>query len=252
MSNELKAVRTVPLAVPFGRQVRDRGNLRGVGLSAVAHVAIIWLLIWAGRRLAEADRAPGEGDGLGGGGGGGGRVFAVYALPAALPPAPEFPALTVPSLAALMVPVERPPEEVPQQVSAEDLARLASAGIGAGQGPGAGTGSGGGAGGGTGPGTGSGTGPDSGGGGGRVFPPVPQQILMLPDDRPAELRGTTLTARFEISASGQVLRVTLDPVPRNRRFAGQLVEQLRRYLFTPAYTPDGRPIASVYEIRIEL
>ena len=251
MSNEQQAVRSIPLAVPFGRQVRERGVLRGVGLSAVAHVALIWFLIWVGQRIAEADRAPGEGDGPGGGGGGA-RVFAVYTLPAGLPPAPEFPVLTVPSLAALMVPVAQPPEEVPQQISAEDLARLASAGIGSGQGAGAGTGAGSGAGSGTGSGTGSGVGPDSGGRGGRVFPPVPRQILMLPDDRPAEVRGTALTARFEISATGQVLRVTLDPVPRNRRFAGQLVEQLRRYLFTPAYTPDGRPVASVYEIRIEL
>ena len=253
MSDEQKAVRPVPLAVPFGRQVREPGVIRGVGLSAVVHAALIWAVIWGGRRLADATRSPGPGDGPGGGGGGGGgRIFAVFALPPALPAAPEIPALRVPSLAALSVPVERPPEDVPLQISAEDLARLAGAGIGAGQGSGVGPGSGSGTGGGSGSGTGTGVGPDSGRGGGRVYPPVPQQILIPPTDRPSSVRGTTITARFEISATGEVLRVTLAPQPSDRRFASRFVEQMRRYTFTPAYTLDGRPIAAVFEIRFSL
>jgi len=254
MSDEHKAVRPVPLAVPFGRQVRERGFVRGVGLSAAFHAALIWAVVWGGQRLADATRAPGPGDGRGGGGGGGGgRIFAVFALPPALPPAPEIPALRVPSLAALSVPVERPPEDVPLQMSAEDIARLAGAGIGAGQGSGVGPGSGSGTGGGSGSGTGTGVGPDSGGGGGgRLYPPVPQQILIPPTDRPSAVRGTTITARFEISATGEVMRVTLDPEPRDRRFGARFVEQMRRYTFTPAYTLDGRPVAAAFEIRFSL
>jgi protein TonB len=255
MSIEHQAVRQVPLATPFGRQVRERGILRGVGLSAAVHVGLIALAIWGGRRLAEAGLAPGEGGGRSGGGGGGNRVFAVFTLPSALPPAPPAPALVVPSLQALTVPMTLPPEDVPQQISAEDLARLAQptgSGLGAGQGSGVGPGSGSGAGGGSGAGVGTGVGPDSGGVGGSYYPPQPQGIIMPPPDRPSELRGTTVIARFEISARGEVLRVTLDPPIRDRRFSGEFIERLRRYTFTPAYTRDGRPMAAPFEIRITL
>ena len=256
MSIEHRAVRQVPLATPFGRQVRERGILRGLGLSAAVHLGLIALAIWGGRRLGEAGLAPGEGGGRSGGGGGGGnRVFAVFTLPRALPPAPPAPALVVPSLQALTVPMTLPPEEVPQQVSAEDLARLAQpmgSGLGAGQGSGVGPGSGSGTGGGSGAGIGTGVGPDSGGAGGSYYPPQPQGIIMPPPDRPSELRGTTVIARFEISVRGEVLRVTLEPPIRNRRFNGEFIERLRRYTFTPAYTRAGQPMAAPFEIRITL
>lgn len=254
MSIEHQAVRQVPLATPFGRQVRERGILRGVGLSAVVHVALIALVIWGGRRLAEADLAPGDGGGRSGGGGGGGnRIFAVFALPTASPPLPPAPALVVPSLQALTVPMTQPPEAVPEQISAQDLARLAQpTGAGAGQGTGTGPGSGSGTGGGSGSGVGTGVGPDSGGAGGSYFPPQPQSIIMPPDPRPASVRGTTITARFEISSRGEVLRVTIDPAIRDRRFSDALVERLRSYVFTPAYTRDGQPMAAPFEIRITL
>jgi len=257
MSIEHQVVRQIPLATPFGRPARDRGILCGVGLSAAVHIGLIALAVWGGRRLAEAGLAPGEGGGRSGGGGGGGgnRGFVVFTLPAALPPAPAAPALVVPSLQALTVPMTLPPEEVPQQVSVEDLASLAQptgSGLGAGQGPGVGPGSGSGTGGGSGSGVGTGVGPDSGRGRGSYYPPQPQGIIMPPPDRPSELRGTTVTAHFEISARGEVLRVTLDPPIRDRRFSGEFVERLRRYTFTPAYTRDGRPMAAPFEIRITL
>jgi protein TonB len=256
MSIEHQAVRQVPLATPFGRQARERGILRGVGLSAAVHVGVIALAVWGGRRLAEAGLAPGEGGGRSGGGGGGGnRVFAVFTLPPALPPAPAAPALVVPSLQALTLPMALPAESVPQQVTAEEFASLAQptgSGLGAGQGSGVGPGSGSGTGGGSGSGVGTGVGPDSGGSGGSYYPPQPQGIIMPPPDRPSELRGTTVTARFEISARGEVLRVTLDPPIRDRRFSGEFIERLRRYTFTPAYTRAGQPMAAPFEIRITL
>lgn len=256
MSTESQADRHIPLATPFGRQVRERGVSPGVGLSAAVHVGIIALLVWGGRRMAEADFGPGSGQGRSGGGGGGGnRVFAVFALPPALPSLPPAPPLVVPSLAALTVPQIRPPEDIPEQVTPDELSRLAQptgAGLGEGQGSGTGPGAGSGSGGGSGSGVGTGIGPDSGGGGGRIFPPQPQGIIMPPPDRPASLRGTTVTARFEISATGEVLRVTLDPAIRDRRFNSEFLDRLRRYTFTPAYTREGRPIAAVFEIRITL
>ncbi|MEK7667165.1 MAG: hypothetical protein AAB409_00765 [Gemmatimonadota bacterium] len=256
MSIEHQAVRQVPLATPFGRQVRERGILRGVGLSAAVHVGLIALVIWGGRRLAEAGLAPGEGGGRSGGGGGGGnRVFAVFALPTASPPLPPAPALVVPSLQALTVPMTLPPEAVPEQISAEDLARLAQPtgpGAGAGQGTGTGPGSGSGTGGGSGSGVGTGVGPDSGGAGGSYYPPQLQSIILPPAPPPASVRGTTVTARFEISSRGEVLRVTIDPAIRDRRFSDAFVERLRSYVFTPAYTRDGQPMAAPFEIRITL
>jgi hypothetical protein len=117
----------------------------------------------------------------------------------------------------------------------------------AGLGPGGGSGTGGG----TGSGVGSGAGPDS-GGGGRLYPPQPQGIIMPPPDRPASVRGMTVTVLFEISARGDVMRVSLDPMPRDRKFAEAFIERLRRYTFTPAYTLDGHPVAAVLPIRFTL
>lgn len=253
MSIERSAVRQVPLATDFGRQVRSRGNLRGLGLSAVVHLGILALVLWGQHRLFAAGRMPGAGDGKSGGGGGGGRVFAVFAVPPAPANAQAAPALEVPSLHALTVPVEQAPEDVPLQLSAAELAALAQASVpGAGAGTGGGPGSGTGSGGGSGSGVGTGTGPDSGGAGGSVYPPQPQGIIMPPPDRPAALRGATVTVRFEISARGEVLGVSLDPPIRDRKFRDDFLERLRRYTFTPAYTRDGRAVAAAFEIRITL
>jgi hypothetical protein len=250
MSIERRSLRHVPLAVSLGRQTRQRGVFRGLGLSAVVHLLLIGLALWGTHHIASSDGDPGDGSDRRAGGGGG-APFAVLVLAPAQPSAPPPPALTVPSLAALTVPMEQPPEAVPEQVSAAELARLAQAtGAGTGGGPGSGTGSGGGAGSGVGP----GVGPDSGAGGGHgtYFMPQPQGVILPPTDRPASVRGITVTARFEISATGEVLRVTIEPTLADRRFQSALLERLRRYTFTPAFTRDGRAVPGVFEIRITL
>jgi len=252
MSIERRALRHIPLAVSLGRQTRQRGVLRGLGLSAAVHLLLIGLAVWGTHRIAESDGDPGDGSGRNPGGGGGGVILAVLAQAPALPSAPPPPALTVPSLAALTVPMEQPPEAVPEQVTAEELARLAQAtgtGTGTGGGPGSGTGSGGGSGAGVGPGVGA----DSGAGGhGTYFMPQPQGVILPPPDRPPSVRGITVTARFEISATGEVLRVTLEPTLPDRRFRDAFLERLRRWAFTPAFSPDGRPIPGVCEVRFSL
>ncbi len=73
-----------------------------------------------------------------------------------------------------------------------------------------------------------------------------------PPDRPSSVRGTTVTAHFEISSRGEVMRVSLDPMPRDRKFADAFLDRLKRYTFTPAYTLDGHPVAAAFEIRIML
>jgi hypothetical protein len=246
--------RHIPLASPFGRQVRERGTLRGLGLSAVVHLAILALVLWGQHRMMEAGMLAGAGPGQGGGGGGG-RTIAVYALPPAPAAAPPAPALTVPSLQALTLPVLQPPEEVPVQMSSEELAALMRAAIpgsGLGQGSGTSPGSGSGSGGGAGAGHGTGIGNDSGGGGGDLFAPQPQGIILPPPDRPSALRGTTVRVRFRISARGEVLDVSLDPPIRDRKFRDDFLERLRRYTFTPAYTREGRAVPGIFEIRITL
>lgn len=252
MSIERRAPRQIPLAVSLGRQTRQRGVMRGLGVSAVVHLALIGFAVWGTHRIAESDGDPGDGSDRSSGGGGGGVVLTLLAPAPSLPSAPPPPALTVPSLAALTVPMELPPEAVPEQVTAEELARLAQAtgtGTGTGGGPGAGTGSGGGSGSGVGPGVGA----DSGAGGhGTYFMPQPQGVILPPSDRPSSVRGMTVTARFEISATGQVLRVTLQPTLPDRRFRDAFLERLRRWAFTPAYSPDGHPVPGVYEVRFPL
>ena len=248
MSTERRAVRQVPLANPFGRQTLERGKLRGLGLSAVAHLGLLALVLWGQHRMIEAGLMPGLGPNRPGGGGGGARVVVLYVQP---PAAPAAAAVETPQLQVVTTPAVQPPEEVPAQMSAEEIRSLlqaATPGNGTGAGPGSGTGSGGGSGSGAGPGTGA----DSGGAGGNVFPPRPQFIIWPPVDRPASVRGTTVRVRFEVSASGDVLGVTIDPSLRDRRYQGEFLDRLRRYKFTPAYTRDGRAVPSVYEVSIAL
>jgi len=248
MSIERRAVRQVPLANPFGRQTLERGKLRGLGLSAVVHLGLLVLILWGQHRMIEAGLMPGLGPNKAGGGGGGGRFVVLYVRPAAA----VAPAVEVPHLAVVTTPAVKPPEEVPVQMSAEEIRSLlqaATPGNGTGTGPGSGTGSGGGSGSGVGPGTGA----DSGGGGGNVFAPQPQGIILPPPDRPSSLHGTVVRVRFEISARGDVLDVTIiEPSIRDRHFRDEFLDRLRHYTFTPAYTRDGRAVPGVFEIRITL
>lgn len=250
------ATRQVPLATPIGRLVRGRGDTRAVILSAVVHLAVVLALLWSGTRYLEDTRAPGPGHGRGGGGGGGGggtRALVLYVAP---PPAPPPPAptpaavvvKTVPVPAPVVKPVDSTPKPAaPAAVAAAPAGPGAGPGSGAGQGPGSGGGSGGGTGGGVGPGVGA----DS-GGGGTILGPTLQTIFIPPTDRPRAVRGTVITATFEVSASGDVVHIALDPMPQDRRFAAELLAKLRQFSFTPAHRPDGRAIPSLYSVKLYL
>jgi hypothetical protein len=71
-------------------------------------------------------------------------------------------------------------------------------------------------------------------------------------DRPASVRGVTVTVRFEISERGDVMRVSYSPEFRDRSYASQFIEKMRHFTFYPATTLDGRPVASILPIRITL
>ena len=252
MTGTREAERNVPLATPFGRLAHERGGIRGVILSAAVHAALIFLGVYGGTRLMVADRMPGAGPGKGGGGGGGGArallLFTPPAAPAAEPALPLPPQLVMPRAAPIPLPEVKPPEAAPPAISADQL--LAS--LGTGKGPGAGPGAGGGTGGGTGTGRGPGTGPDSGGGGGSLYPATPKQLILPPMDRPASVRGTKITVLFEISDRGDVMRVSINPMPRDRSWASQFEQRLRQYKFNPATTLDGHPVASILPMTLGL
>jgi hypothetical protein len=255
MSDE-RSLERVPFARPFGRQVRGTGAARGTLLSAVLHLALIALFVWAGRRqFLDASRAPGPDLGLGGGGGGRGiRGLAVFtasamgASPTPPPPPVQQPPLTVPQQ------VQPLPETPPAAPAVPTPQPAAGPGEGAGQGAGAGPGSGTGTGGGVGGGVGTGVGNDSGpgGGGGRIFPPQLQGLIIPPPGVPRELRGTRIVVTFRISERGEVVDVTTDPVIRDRGWRNEFLDRMRRYTFSPAYLPGGHPVAAEYPITITL
>lgn len=249
-------MRQVPLATPFGRLARERGGTRGVILSAALHVAVVLLLVWSGSRLLTDERAPGPGHGRGGGGGGGNRTLVLYVAPAPAPPAPAppAPALVMPKQVTMVVPavpVDTTPKAPAPAPAPVQPSQGQGPGEGAGTGPGKGPGSGSGSGGGNGSGVGPGAGPDS-GGGGTMYPPSPQGIILPPSHAPSALRGTRLTAVFEISPSGEVTHVALDPAPKDHSFANDFLDRLRRYTFTPAHTLDGQPVAGLFRITFTL
>jgi len=259
MSGAREAMRQVPLATPFGRLVHERGGIRGVILSAAAHLALVLALLYGGTRLAVDDRMPGSGPGKGGGGGGGGgaRALLLFAPPAAeaaapAPPQPEPPRLAIPRAAPVPLPDVKPPDLPAPNLSAAQLLAALGPGAGPGKGTGAGPGAGSGSGGGTGSGRGPGTGPDSGGAGGDHYPPTPKQIILPPMDRPASVRGDTISVLFEISERGVVMRVSYSPPLRDRSYASEFTDKMKRYTFNPATTRDGHPIAAVYRIKIVL
>ena len=251
--------RRVPLATPFGRQVRSGGSSRGTLLSAALHAGVIALLLWkTGQQFVDANRGLGPDLGRGGGGGGGGaRAVAMFAVPGAAA-AQEAPPVETPVPPPITVPQETPtalPDPAPQPVNAPAVAAAPTPGEGAGAGTGVGPGTGNGTGGGSGNGNGTGVGNDSGpgGGGGTVFPPSLQGILIPPTDgKPRELRGVRIVVTFRISERGEVVSVATDPQIRDRGYRNEFLDRMRHYAFTPAFTRDGHAIASEISITITL
>ena len=256
------ATRPAPFATPFGRQVRGGGGIRNTILSAVVHVLVIGLLVWGGKKtFIDANKGPGAFLGRGGGGGGGGiRAYAIYnvrTMTTSPPPAPAPKPVVMPTVVPPTIPIPTPqptPTPPPAPVPPAAPAATPGTGTGTGAGPGTGPGAGSGTGGGTGSGVGTGTGNDSGpgGGGGTVFPPQPQSILLAPTPVPRELQGRELTITFQLNERGEVLNVDVDPPIRDRSFRNEFFDRLKRYAFSPALTRDGRPVAVSFQMKYTL
>jgi hypothetical protein len=70
---------------------------------------------------------------------------------------------------------------------------------------------------------------------------------------PRSLRGTRITVTFTIGERGEVLDVAVDPPIEDRGYRAQFLERMRRYTFTPGYSPrDGRAVRAALPITITL
>jgi hypothetical protein len=85
-----------------------------------------------------------------------------------------------------------------------------------------------------------------------VFPPQPQGIILPPPGRPSSLAGVRLVVTFTISERGEVLDVDVEPPIRDRGYRNEFLDRMRRYVFTPAYTLDGRPVRAIFPVTITL
>lgn len=222
---------------------------RGVLGSALAHVAVLALLLWQAVPNLDGfhDVMGGPGP-MGGGGGGGSRVHHVVFL---TPSSGEVAPAHVTPVAPVPLPIPKPnlqeiPEPDPAQARPLLVARVAAEGEGPGSGggPGAGTGTGGGVGAGEGQGVGPGTGPGRGGGGGTAFPPEPRHVLLTPPDAPKAIKGRELRVHFWVDVRGRVQRVEVEPPIDDAGYRRKFLERMYQYVFTPARAPDGIPVAA--------
>lgn len=238
------------------------------------HLALVLVFILGGPSLFVTTRgAPSlfAGGGGGGAGGGNGQIRYVTLAPPP-PPQPAQPPQNTPPVQApreIPPPEPEPEEEVPveeEMVAQVDTAAVADPdtlvavlalgeGLGEGEeglGPGSGGGAGGGDGGGVGTGLGSGSGPGAGGGGGLARDPEPRQIILPPEVKDKSLRGTYVDVVFYVRPDGRVRRVEIDPEPRDRKYAREFRRRMEGFLFRPARSADGSPVAGVFPIKVGL
>jgi protein TonB len=247
--------------VPIGLPRRDEGRRQGVIVSVLVHAAIIALLLFP-IVLARTNIIPMQ-QGAGGagpaGGGGGGRggaqpheqvqfIVPTTAAPAATAPVPlPIPvpvkvATPVPPIVPAPTPAVKPPEQAAAPVP---VTSIAGVGAGAGTGndgtTGNGPGTGGGVGSGIGTGRGAGLGPGTGGGTQKNFPPTLTEMFLPPFPVPNSVKGSSLTAEFDVDSTGRVLDVKFSET-RDGDYNRRIMSVLRAMKFRPGHSPDGTPL----------
>ena len=238
------------------------------------HLALALLFILGGQSLVTTRGAPSlfAGGGGGGAGGGDGQIRYVTLAPPP-PPARAPPQDTPPVVAPTEIPPPEPEPEEEEPVEEELVAQVDTAvvadpdtlvvvavvalgeGVGDGDdglGPGTGGGAGGGDGSGVGTGVGTGSGPGVGGGGGLARDPEPRQLLLPPEVKDKNQRGTLLNVVFYVRPDGRVQRVDVDPEPRDRKYAKEFRRRMEGYVFRPARSAEGSPVAGVFRIKVGL
>jgi hypothetical protein len=159
------------------------------------------------------------------------------------PPAPEEAIIPIP----VPVPTVQPQPEVVRpptpQAPAPTPGQTASAGEGRGDD--------------TGPGTERGTGQGSGGtgeeGDSRVIAPSPRGLILPPSDRPARVRGNTVTVYVFVTERGTVVpdSTRLNPSSGDRGYDTRLRRQAAEWVFNPARL-NGRAVAEWFQYIIVL
>ncbi|HSJ23193.1 MAG TPA: hypothetical protein VK929_00825 [Longimicrobiales bacterium] len=173
--------------------------------------------------------------------GGGMEIVALRMLQP--PPAPEEAIIPVPVPDAIVDPQPEPEEPPRPPASPAPLGQAPSAGQGQGQAQG--------------PGTQTGTGAGSGGTGeegtSRVTAPTPRGLILPPSDRPARVRGNTVTVYVFVSERGRVVSdsTRLSPSSGDRGFDNRLIRQAADWVFNPARR-DGQPVAEWFQYVIVL
>lgn len=256
---------------------RQRPSRYGWWASFGLHLALVLLFVLGGQSLVVITRGgPGLFAGGGGGGAGGGNGQIRYVTLAPLPPPPPAqapPRDTPPVVAPKEIPPPEPEPEEQEPVEEEMVAQVDTAvvadsdtlavvavvvlgeGLGEGEeglGPGSGGGAGGGDGGGVGTGVGTGSGPGVGGGGGLARDPEPRQLLLPPEVKDKNQRGTFLIVVFYVRPDGRVQRVDVNPEPHDRKYAKEFRRRMEGYVFRPARSAEGSPVAGVFRIKVGL
>ena len=236
------APRPVPEAIATGRLTLPRER-RGPGtiVSLVIHGAIVALIFWHGAAILGEG---GGGSGPRGGGGGRGHTRAVlltapaYSVPQVDVPTP--PAVTVPVMPVPVIPIDLARIDVPQPQA--NAATGPASGVGPGTGGGQGAGQG--------PGIGNAVGPGTGGEAGYILQASPRWLILAPVNPPTTVKGHPLVVTFWVAADGRVTRVETQPKIADAGYRRAFMERMMGYLFNPATTRDGQPVASVYPITI--
>lgn len=210
-------------------------------LSALAHVIVV-LLFRSSLPLPEVPtRAAGEDRGDPEAARGGGSELIAYTIE--VPPPPEVPVTPVP----VPVPSEVPQTPVVQPPTPTPPAATPGQDASAGEGRGPETG----------PGTATGTGAGSGGtdesGTSRTIAPSPRGLILPPSDRPARVRGNTVTVYVFVTERGTVVSdsTRIAPSSGDSRFDTRLRRQASEWVFNPARR-DGRPVAEWFRYEIVL
>jgi TonB family protein len=173
--------------------------------------------------------------------GGGMEVIAYRILQP--PPAPEEAIIPIPVPEPTEIPQPQPEQPPSPPASPTPIGEAPTAGQGRGQAQG--------------PGTDTGTGAGSGGTGeegtSRVVAPTPRGLILPPSDRPARVRGNTVTVYVFVNPQGRVVAdsTRLAPSSGDRGFDNRLIRQAADWVFNPARR-NGQAIAEWFQYVIVL
>jgi TonB family protein len=232
---------------PLRLSLAARPLAPGAVLALLVHAGVVALLIASGRALrASGGTARPASAGLN-----------FFVLPAGTPGAvdialaPRVQLADLPTLrriAAQLPPLEVPRPQLPPPTVVELRDPAAAAGAveprSATAGP---VGAAGGTGGTGGAGDG---GPGTGDAGGYIFRASPRELLQPPRHAPGAMAGRWVRVRFWVAADGRVTRVEVDPSIPDAAYGREFQQRMMAYLFYPAHTRDGRPIADVVTISV--